>query len=130
VSNDICRCASETATPVCKPYLQLLSPSLVYGQVVAAHPYWGSLTLYLMAYGFIASVLPVWLLLAPRDYLSTPATTMAQMRAVVFNDHIDAFMTAFFMLVVVAMLVFAMLAVRRTLNTPTDSASLVKGFAQ
>jgi carbon starvation protein len=25
----------------------------------------------LMAYGFIASVLPVWLLLAPRDYLST-----------------------------------------------------------
>ncbi len=25
----------------------------------------------LIAYGFIASVLPVWLLLAPRDYLST-----------------------------------------------------------
>jgi carbon starvation protein len=29
------------------------------------------LTLLLVAYGFIASVLPVWLLLAPRDYLST-----------------------------------------------------------
>jgi carbon starvation protein len=29
------------------------------------------LTLGLMAYGFIASVLPVWLLLAPRDYLSS-----------------------------------------------------------
>jgi carbon starvation protein len=25
----------------------------------------------LIAYGFIASVIPVWLLLAPRDYLST-----------------------------------------------------------
>ncbi len=25
----------------------------------------------MMAYGFIASVLPVWFLLAPRDYLST-----------------------------------------------------------
>ena len=25
----------------------------------------------LIAYGFVASVLPVWLLLAPRDYLST-----------------------------------------------------------
>jgi carbon starvation protein CstA len=25
----------------------------------------------LIGYGFIASVLPVWLLLAPRDYLST-----------------------------------------------------------
>src|SRR5215510_12454737 len=30
-----------------------------------------ALTLCLIAYGFIASVLPVWMLLAPRDYLST-----------------------------------------------------------
>ncbi len=30
-----------------------------------------TLALLLMAYGFTASVLPVWLLLAPRDYLST-----------------------------------------------------------
>ena len=30
-----------------------------------------SLILSLIIYGFIASVLPVWLLLAPRDYLST-----------------------------------------------------------
>jgi carbon starvation protein len=30
-----------------------------------------ALALILMAYGFIASVVPVWLLLAPRDYLST-----------------------------------------------------------
>ena len=30
-----------------------------------------ALALMLIAYGFIASVLPVWLLLAPRDYLST-----------------------------------------------------------
>ena len=29
------------------------------------------ITLWLAAYGFIASVLPVWLLLAPRDYLSS-----------------------------------------------------------
>ena len=29
-----------------------------------------SLALFIMAYGFAASVLPVWLLLAPRDYLS------------------------------------------------------------
>jgi carbon starvation protein len=29
------------------------------------------LTWMLIGYGFIASVLPVWLLLAPRDYLST-----------------------------------------------------------
>lgn len=30
-----------------------------------------SLAWWLIAYGFVASVLPVWLLLAPRDYLST-----------------------------------------------------------
>jgi carbon starvation protein len=30
-----------------------------------------TLVFYLVAYGFAASVLPVWLLLAPRDYLST-----------------------------------------------------------
>ncbi|MFF3269840.1 carbon starvation CstA family protein [Streptomyces chrestomyceticus] len=31
----------------------------------------GTLVIWLVAYGFIASVLPVWTLLAPRDYLST-----------------------------------------------------------
>jgi carbon starvation protein len=35
--------------------------------VFSAH----EITLLMAAYGFIASVLPVWLLLAPRDYLST-----------------------------------------------------------
>jgi carbon starvation protein len=30
-----------------------------------------TITLLMMAYGFIASILPVWLLLEPRDYLST-----------------------------------------------------------
>lgn len=57
----------------------MLMFALIYGQTVAVHPYWGevfnldgkALTLWLMGYGFIASVLPVWLLLAPRDYLST-----------------------------------------------------------
>jgi carbon starvation protein len=53
--------------------------SIVLGGHVAAHPVWGpaftfsgeTLALMLIAYGFIASVIPVWLLLAPRDYLST-----------------------------------------------------------
>ncbi|WP_431781161.1 carbon starvation CstA family protein [Streptomyces chumphonensis] len=31
----------------------------------------GTLVLWMIAYGFLASVLPVWMLLAPRDYLST-----------------------------------------------------------
>lgn len=57
----------------------LLIASILYGQNIAEHPYWGQvfdltgeqLTWALIIYGFIAAVLPVWLLLAPRDYLST-----------------------------------------------------------
>ncbi|MBL8467995.1 carbon starvation CstA family protein [Methyloversatilis discipulorum] len=57
----------------------LLMAAIVVGGWVAADPVWGpmftfdgtELTWMLIGYGFIASVLPVWLLLAPRDYLST-----------------------------------------------------------
>ena len=57
----------------------LMMAGIVYGGNIAADPYWGpvftltgtQLTWCLIGYGFIASVLPVWLLLAPRDYLST-----------------------------------------------------------
>jgi carbon starvation protein len=53
--------------------------SIFGGQWVAASPSWGSafslgamtLALSVVVYGFCASVLPVWLFLAPRDYLST-----------------------------------------------------------
>jgi len=57
----------------------LLLAALVYGQTVAQTPslaaYFNlsgpALALVIIGYGFVASVLPVWLLLAPRDYLST-----------------------------------------------------------
>ncbi|MCS7196168.1 MAG: carbon starvation protein A [Aquificaceae bacterium] len=53
--------------------------SLYIGRLVAQHESLGKLftltepqlAIALMVYGFFASVLPVWLLLAPRDYLST-----------------------------------------------------------
>jgi carbon starvation protein len=56
-----------------------LLAAIVYGQAVAASPVWGpaftftpvQLCWILIGYGAVASVLPVWLLLAPRDYLST-----------------------------------------------------------
>jgi carbon starvation protein len=56
----------------------LLLGALIGGQWISEHPTWGpaftwsgtSLTWAVMVYGFVASVLPVWLLLAPRDYLS------------------------------------------------------------
>jgi carbon starvation protein len=57
----------------------LLLGALVAGGWVANHPGLAalfthsgtSLTWMMIAYGFIASVLPVWMLLCPRDYLST-----------------------------------------------------------
>ncbi|MDT3670237.1 MAG: carbon starvation CstA family protein [Aromatoleum sp.] len=57
----------------------LLMAAIVGGGQIAASPTWApfftfdgkQLTWMLIGYGFIASVLPVWLLLAPRDYLST-----------------------------------------------------------
>ena len=57
----------------------LLILAIIGGGHIAADPFWGpaftlsgtTLALAMMAYGFIASVIPVWLLLAPRDYLST-----------------------------------------------------------
>ena len=56
----------------------LLSAAVIFGKYVPESSYssWfdfdhKTLTLLLAAYGFLASVLPVWLLLSPRDYLSS-----------------------------------------------------------
>jgi carbon starvation protein CstA len=59
--------------------LVLLLAAIWFGGRVAADPTWGpaftftgtQITWMLIGYGFVAAVLPVWLLLAPRDYLST-----------------------------------------------------------
>jgi carbon starvation protein len=57
----------------------LLLAAIYGGKVIAASALWApwftwsgiALTLVIILYGFLASVLPVWLVLAPRDYLST-----------------------------------------------------------
>ncbi len=57
----------------------LLIAALVGGGYVAGHPALAAafthsglaITWMMIGYGFVASVLPVWMLLAPRDYLST-----------------------------------------------------------
>lgn len=59
-------------------FIALLA-SIYLGEYVVANPYWKdifslseeALAWAIMIYGFFAAVLPVWLLLAPRDYLST-----------------------------------------------------------
>jgi len=57
----------------------LLLAALIYGRTISETPALAqyftmsgpTLALLIIGYGFLASVLPVWLLLAPRDYLST-----------------------------------------------------------
>ena len=56
----------------------LLSLAVIYGKYIPGSPFesWftfdrKTLTILLAGYGFLASVLPVWLLLSPRDYLSS-----------------------------------------------------------
>lgn len=57
----------------------LLILALIYGAEVASDPTLSSffklspvtLTYVMIVYGFVAAILPVWFLLAPRDYLST-----------------------------------------------------------
>ncbi|WP_272675528.1 carbon starvation CstA family protein [Providencia sp. PROV146] len=57
----------------------LLVASIWFGGVIAHDPYWGSaltfkdttITYALVGYAFVSALLPVWLILAPRDYLAT-----------------------------------------------------------
>ncbi|RKS85156.1 carbon starvation protein CstA [Orbus hercynius] len=57
----------------------LLVLSIWFGGVIAHDPYWGNaltfqattITYVLVGYAFISALLPVWLILAPRDYLAT-----------------------------------------------------------
>ncbi|RLM27799.1 carbon starvation protein A [Brenneria alni] len=57
----------------------LLVLSIWFGGIVAHDPYWGpaltfkdtTITYTLIGYAFISALLPVWLILAPRDYLAT-----------------------------------------------------------
>ncbi|REF27063.1 carbon starvation protein CstA [Xenorhabdus cabanillasii] len=57
----------------------MLIAAIWFGGVVAADPYWGpaltfkdtTITYALIGYAFVSALLPVWLILAPRDYLAT-----------------------------------------------------------
>ncbi|MDX7985969.1 carbon starvation protein A [Xenorhabdus sp. 12] len=57
----------------------MLVAAIWFGGVVASDPYWGpaltfkdtTITYALIGYAFVSALLPVWLILAPRDYLAT-----------------------------------------------------------
>ncbi len=81
----------------------LLSLAVIFGKHIPGSPFasWftfdrKTLTIMLAGYGFFASVLPVWLLLSPRDYLSS-----------------------IMKLTVIAMLAFGVIAVAPTIHMPS-----------
>ena len=57
----------------------LLAGAILIGPYIAASPTWApiftltkkQISIFIPIYGFVASVLPVWMILCPRDYLST-----------------------------------------------------------
>jgi len=51
-----------------------------------------------------------------------PAKTLAEMQQVVFNDRVDAVLTALFIAVVLAMLFYGIVWIRRALATPRVTA--------
>ncbi|MEX2335249.1 MAG: carbon starvation CstA 5TM domain-containing protein, partial [Pseudohongiella sp.] len=80
---------------------------------------WQKLFSEIPAIGFLAHA-EVFASAIARGEILAPATTMAQMEAVLFNDRINAFMTAFFMVIVVTMVFFAFRAIRQALNNPSS----------
>ena len=82
----------------------LLAIAILVGPYVAADPFWSSIftlskkqiSIFIPIYGFIASVLPVWMLLCPRDYLSTylKIGTIAMLILGIFIVRPDFQMTA------------------------------------
>ncbi|HGJ5891067.1 MAG TPA: carbon starvation CstA family protein [Arsenophonus apicola] len=59
--------------------ITLLIVAIWFGGIIAHDPYWGraltfkdtTITYVLIGYAFVSALLPVWLILAPRDYLAT-----------------------------------------------------------
>jgi carbon starvation protein len=51
-----------------------------------------------------------------------PAKSMAEMNRIVFNDYVDAALAFAFVMVVVSVLAYGIVAVRRALTTPTATA--------
>lgn len=62
---------------------------------------------------------------AAKGEVLAPAKNMAQMHQIIFNDYVDATLTALFMAVVIAMLVFALNVMRKSLAVKWSTAKEV-----
>jgi len=73
------------------------------------------------AIGFIAHA-QVFGNAAAAGKILAPAKTMAEMQRVIFNDYVDATLCALFVAVVLAMVLYGAIAIRRALADPQISA--------
>jgi carbon starvation protein len=80
------------------------------------------------AIGFLAHAQRFGAALAENKVLA-PAKSIADMRRVIMNDYVDATLAALFVAVVVAMVVYGILAIRKALATETPTAVEVGGAA-
>lgn len=62
---------------------------------------------------------------AAKGEVLAPAKNMAQMQQIIFNDYVDATLTALFMAVVIAMLVFSVNVIRKSLAVKWATAKEV-----
>lgn len=59
---------------------------------------------------------------AAEGKILAPAKTLAEMHRVIFNDYVDAALAAAFVAVVLAMVVYGVLSIRKALGTPSVTA--------
>ena len=55
--------------------------------------------------------------------LIAPAKTLSEMRRIVFNDYIDAFLAAVFVLVVVATVIYGLISIWKALGNPQPTVT-------
>ena len=55
-----------------------------------------------------------------------PANSAATMSRVIFNDYVDATLAAVFVLVVLSMVVYGLITIRKALGTPKSTAAEVE----
>ena len=77
--------------------------------------------------GFISHALKYGDAIAAGQLLA-PAMTLGEMNRIMFNDYIDASLAAVFVLVVVATVIYGLIAIRRALGNPRPTAMEI-GFA-
>lgn len=67
---------------------------------------------------------------AAANRILAPATTLDQMRRVIFNDYLDAGLAALAVALVIVMIIYAIIEIRKAMHTPRSTVVEIGGGAQ